>query len=56
MLLKHNVLRLILITVGGLIPGVMFRLCLNHTLGDLEKPCIRVIAPVLFKAIMLNIH
>ena len=52
----HNVLRLLIIIIRDLIPWVMFGLCPNHTLGDLEKPCIRAIMPVILRATVLVIH
>ena len=52
----HNVLRLLIIIIRDLIPWVMFGLCPNHTLGDIEKPCIRAIMPVILRAIMLHIY
>ena len=52
----HYVLRLLIIIIRDLIPWVMFGLCPNHTLGDLEKPCIRDIMPVILKVIMILIY
>ena len=52
----HNVLRLLIIIISDLIPWVMFGLCPNHTIGDLEKPCIRAIMTVILRDIMLLIH